>query len=488
MELYEEKKAVKKKDISKIIKNLLILTVTIILILVVLILVIPKPKVERPMSLTVDGVSKMLPEGLCILDGITGEPYFSIKDLADVLGYKYYRSEYIDRYTEDNTKCYVEAEQEVSSFLLGSKEIYKAKVGATGRYEYYNIGEAIRVDTDKLYSNLTGINIGFNVMAAYNKETKVISITTLPEYLKTVKTALKSGGTYTLDESDFNNNKATLYDLFVVKDNNNKIGVISNKGDVVIGHKYDKIVFSESTREFFVESEKKSGVLSLGGETKISLNYDSIEWLETDLRLYHVSKDKFHGVLDRNGKILVHIEYDAVGIDSKPFPKNKVKNNMFLYDNCIAVSKEKKWGFYDKEGKLIIPLVYDKVGCSISTTKEKSVNNVVLIEELDGIVVGITVEKAGTKYGLVNSVGEILIPCEYDKIYSITTGSEDIYYLEKDNVVISLGQYILEHNLEGYRNDNLVELDKNVVENTTDTTNTESDTGNVPSTGSGVGE
>lgn len=210
------------------------------------------------------------------------------------------------------------------------------------------------------------------------------------------------------------------------------------------------------------------GVLSTTGETKIGLNYDEVTLLNNDLRLYYVKRGNKCGVLDRNGRIVVHIEYDAIGIDSSLYPKNQIKNQRLLYDNCIPVKQGQKWGFYNKRGELIVPVEYDNIGFVVSTSNEKSMNNVVIIEDIDGIVVG--KEK---KYGVVNSTGEIIIPCEFDRIYSVTSGGEDIYYLEKDGQTIYLDDYIVENNLKSYKNNTLVkpEENTNTEQNTTNETN-----------------
>jgi len=76
---------------------------------------------------------------------------------------------------------------------------------------------------------------------------------------------------------------------------------------------------------------------------------------------------------------------------------------------------------------------------------------VVLIDDIDGIVVG-----KDKKYGVVNSTGDSLIPCEFDKIYSITNAGEDVYYLEQGDKTILLDDYIKEYNLKSYKNNTLV--------------------------------
>lgn len=455
MELRDEEQVAVNKGKTKVIKYALIGTILLMIILIIIVVAFPK-KVEVKTTLYINGTNTVIPTGFANIDEKTGEMYISIKDLADLLGYSYYRGEYLDRYTEDTTKCYVDSGVEVSSYIEGASSIYKAVTNSTGRYEYYNINNPVMINNSKLYSNVEGIKIGFNVYASYNINTKRIVINTLANLVTKAKEEVAKLS-YGIDEKRFQNRKAVLYDLRVVnsKASNNKYGVVNANGETVIGMKYDSITFSENTREFFVTSSGKAGVLTLGGETKVALNYDSVDWLDTNSRLYLVTKDKFKGVLDRNGKILVHIEHTDIGIDSSKFPKNKIANKYLLYDNAIPALKDKKYGFYDVTGTLIVPFAYDKVGCIISTSNTKSANNALLIEDIDGIIVGVAVEKT-VKYGVINSLGELLIPCEFDRIYSITSGAEDIYYLEKDATTVKLDDYIKENNLKSYKNNTLI--------------------------------
>lgn len=77
------------------------------------------------------------------------------------------------------------------------------------------------------------------------------------------------------------------------------------------------------------------------------------------------------------------------------------------------------------------------------TVAEKSINNVIVIPSIEGIVVG-----KDSKYGIVNKIGKVIIPCEFDKIYSITNEGEDEIYLEKGNRVYELMDYLRENRID----------------------------------------
>jgi len=354
MELYEEEKSTDKKNQKLYLKIGLMIALFLLFIFIAMAFFLPKePKEikETKKFVTINGINENMPENFYIIND--GVEYISIQDMANLLGYNCLRGEYIDRYTEDISKCYVEGE-EISSFISGSNVIYKCTVDSTGQYMYYDIEDNVISYNNKLYCNMQGIQIGFNVLMEkkdYGYTVKKLQYL-LDEYKNMISTKYTN---LEIDDKTYENKKAILSG-FVIMRANNRYGVLNSKGEIVIGAKYDEIKFSEKTKEFSVKSNNKCGILSTSGETKISLNYDEITLLNSDHRLYYVKRNDKYGVLDRNGRIVVHIEYDTIGIDSSLYPKNKIKNQKLLYDNCIPIKKGQKWGFYNKQGKLIVPI------------------------------------------------------------------------------------------------------------------------------------
>ena len=108
----------------------------------------------------------------------------------------------------------------------------------------------------------------------------------------------------------FANKKAILQNMLVVRkgENKNIYGVIDTQGKTILEAKYDNITYLPNVGDFLVESNKKVGVLSKNGETKIQIIYDSIELMDSDAGLYVVKKDNKYGVLDLQGKTKIFTE------------------------------------------------------------------------------------------------------------------------------------------------------------------------------------
>ena len=44
--------------------------------------------------------------------------------------------------------------------------------------------------------------------------------------------------------------------------------------------------------------------------------------------------------------IIIHLDYDEIGIDITKFSDNDIKNKYILADNLIPVRKDEYWGFF----------------------------------------------------------------------------------------------------------------------------------------------
>ena len=60
--------------------------------------------------------------------------------------------------------------------------------------------------------------------------------------------------------------------------------------------------------------------------------------------------------MGNDGNIVIHLEYDQIGIDNSKFSANNVTNKYLLYDKLIPVYQNRKWGLFDKTGNLVFPL------------------------------------------------------------------------------------------------------------------------------------
>ena len=225
------------------------------------------------------------------------------------------------------------------------------------------MSEPIKRNNNKLYVIRSGLETGCNLKLMYNQKTNQIIINTLPGLYKVYNDKAEEGAYTNVDSisDNFNNKKAILYDMLVVK-SGNKYGVTALDGVTTkIGTKYDEMEFIENTQEFLVKANDRYGIITKDGVVKIGINYSKIELLDNANGLYYaVNASNKKGVL-RNGKILgrLYVEYDEIGINPVLFPSDDIKNPRLLYDNCIPVKKDNKWGMFDITGNMISNFYWD---------------------------------------------------------------------------------------------------------------------------------
>lgn len=461
----------KNKKIMKIITILIIMLMVVSIILAVTIYFLKL----KQFKFVVDGQSTAQTEGTFIIE--EDQVYVSIKDIASVIGYKYYNGGY-KQYSEDANKCYVENDNEVCTFEKDSNKIYKTAPGELD-YEYFTLDEPVKRINGKLYTTLSGIEKACNLDATYNKEQNKIIIYTLP-YLAQYYTE-----NYNMSavSTNFKNQKALLYGLLVVQDVENtntnarniNYGIYSIKGEEIVGTKYSDIEFIESTEEFIVTTtEKKVGIITSNGETKVKPQYDSLKQIDKDLNLYLATNNGKQGVIEKNGKILIYLEYDQIGIDLSQFPSNDIKNSYLLYDNAIPVKQNGKWGLYDIKGNLILPIEYDGFGCIAGTSSDKTLNNILVIPDIEGIVVSKIYEledrKKFTAYGIVNSLGKEMVPTSLETVYSITNNGREEYTMIYNGEAIDILEYSREYGLNGQISNQTNETTNETVTNTVQNT------------------
>lgn len=427
-----------KNNTSKILLISMVLLVVLIICIIFTILYI-QPKET---GVYVNGQKISLQEDVIITDENEQKVYVSIKDIAGILGYTAHNGEY-KLFSEDTNKCYVESDQETASFFLNSNKILKMPPVQTEDYEEYIIDTPVISKNGKLYTTPEGIKIGFNVTFDINKNS--IQICTLPYLVQYYTTEMKKYGYEELSQ-EFNNQKAILYNLFVVKGTNGLYGVVTNTNTDVISSKYKEMKFNESAQEFFVTSMAgKVGIVTSKSETKINLIYDEIKMLDKTNGLYLVKSDSKYGVLNSSGNTVIHLEYSEIGIDTSKFSNNSIENKYLLFENLIPVSKNGKWGFFNIKGQEVLPTEYDSIGYSQGNIEGKIVDNLLIVPSCKAIIMG---KKSGDKlqYGIYDYNGNEIVPCVLANAYSITNNGVSTYYMEHNGQIINIEEYIEQYN------------------------------------------
>ena len=255
MELRSEEKQEKENKGRKIIVISIVILIALIIITGVAIVILKQAE-NKKMKLSVDGKYVAISSNLIVEDEITGEYYYSVEQVAKLTGYAFYNGEY-KKYSEDKTKCYVECQNEVAMLEMGLKTIYKSNSKEKVNFDAYKLSKPIKSYNGALYINSDSIQTVFNTKVSHDQTTNTIIFNTLPYLVDYYSNSAKSNGYKGICE-DFATQKAILKNLLVVN-KDDSYGVVSiPNGNTIIGNKYSKIEYIETTEEFIVTNEGKS--------------------------------------------------------------------------------------------------------------------------------------------------------------------------------------------------------------------------------------
>ena len=369
--------------------------------------------------------------------GDDGTIYVPIKEIASYFGYDSYNGEYTQR-SEDQSKCYVQNENEVANFSLNSNTIYKLDLTTgTDNYENVYVDEPVIARNGVLYATSEAIEKAFNVSFQYDQERNRIYIYTLPYLIQSYSSTILDYG-YTAISEVFANQKAILQDMLVVTkgDNEDVFAVIKTDGTPVLEPKYDEITYLPETGDFKVSTNGKVGILGNNGSTKVQIMYDSIDLMDSDAKLYVAENDGKYGAIDFNGNVKIYIENDEIGMDISQFEQNNIKNKYILVGNLIPARKGELWGLYDKNGNLVVDYYYDSLGYIAKTSKDAL--NLLVIPDYN-----VLVACKDEKYTLLNSVGRQLFQGPVaDDIYMTISGGQRHYYITANNQTMDAETYL----------------------------------------------
>lgn len=415
-ESFQNKEEKKKKRTTKIILAAIILVVIIIIAIISYLAYIQ----STIMRLTIDGQANEKLKNMLVFEN-DGTIYAPIKEIATYFGYDSFNGEYSEK-SEQQSKCYVQNENEIANFELGENKIYKLDLTQKDAdYEYEYIKKPVKAINGVLYVSTEGLEKAFNISFSYDQEANRITIFTMPYLYNYYESRILDYG-YTELDSNFVNQKAILNNMLIVLKDKNQYGVIGVDGSTILEPKYDSITYLLNTGDFLVENNKKVGIMSANRETKVQIRYDSIELMDSDSGLYVVRQDNKYGVIDIRGNTKIYIENDAIGIDISRFSQNNIKNRYILADGLIPVRKDKLWSLYDKNGNQLTEYKYDSFGYIASNNKDAL--NLLVIPNYN-----VLVACKDKKYTLINASGSELFATVADDIYMEISGGERHYYI-----------------------------------------------------------
>jgi len=194
-------------------------------------------------------------------------------------------------------------------------------------------------------------------------------------------------------------NKKVVY----VFNENKKQGLLFEDGSVAVEAFYDKFFTMIDGR---IRAEK-NGFSVLLTDTGIVLNNEYLRIVEFKEGVSSVvSKENRHGFIDKDGKIIIALEYEDAGNFSEGIAP--VKNNG-------------KWGYISKFGKVEIPFIF--------------------IDAKD-FSDGLAAVSNGQQYGYVDIKGNLKIAYQFDSAVSFKTGIAVVEKGGKNIVINKTGEAI----------------------------------------------
>lgn len=487
MELYDEKiREKKQKDNKRLRKKILVAIIVLIVLIMVMIGVIFYLIYDpNKVTLNLNGVSnEKLLSILDLEEDENGEIviYAPIKQLAPYLGYKAYNGESGEA-SEDVNKCYIINDYEIVEFFKDSKTIYKLSAETNfSDYEKCELKSKVSMNQNdgELYIDSDGIREAFNVLLDYNPQTRTINIYTLDKVVASYTKYMDTKVYEKVDES-FNNQKAVLNNLLIVNSLTKQKGVLQIKNGKVselLEPKYNDIKYIQYDSSFLITSNGKVGIIDSTGKTKVSPTYDTLTLIDKDNNLYLASQNGLYGVIDGEGNVIIHMEYNKIGIDIKSFTDTGIKNGYILINKLVPVMLEQKWGFYNIEGEKVTDLIYDQIGC-VSSQSSNSYN-LLIIPDYNVAVVG-----REKKYTLMDVNGKELFNCVIDKMYMKVSNGISSYYMDFNNATHDIVEYLEEKGLKpssetenksSTKNNKNEDNDNNTSSNTTKNKNSANET------------
>ena len=131
---------------------------------------------------------------------------------------------------------------------------------------------------------------------------------------------------------------------YIVKNESNKLGVISADKKKILEEKYDDIKHVTGNNYYVVVENGTTEVIDSTGQVILDKGFDSIEGI--DLNNFIIIKNNNYGVINKNGETLIDTNY------------NNIK---YAFSNYYIVQKEGKYGIIDTQNNTLIENKYENI-------------------------------------------------------------------------------------------------------------------------------
>lgn len=219
----------------------------------------------------------------------------------------------------------------------------------------------------------------------------------------------------------FDGQHADRYADNVIVKKGEKFGIIDSLGQIIYTPELEEVKFEGAAafllNYYTVKKDKFLGAYFPGSKKKINIEYHQI--YPDGIACIYLQKGTLKGAINRQGDMIIPVEYDALMWSSRGF----------------EAGKNKKKGLIDHKGNIMVPILYDELSSfyedgfkdflkvtSNSKTGVVSLNNKVVIPaEFEGIgtvenfFLTVTAEP-NRKIGLYDKKGKVVLPAKFINI------------------------------------------------------------------------
>ena len=283
-------------------------------------------------------------------------------------------------------------------------------------------------------------------------------------------------------------------DIFLARAKSGYYGLINRSNEVLIPFEWGEISRFEGIDNYYLIRDKKNslrGVYSLlRDQFVIPCEYKSFSKIRND-NLYKVNNNKGYNLITIDNKAVLKNWYqelhtirdsknfivklnDKMGIIDEneniivPIEYQNIRVSRYNDGSYLAINEGGKYGCITANGEISLPFEYDFINTSYSnslTTRKGDkcgmiqVNNgsphEIVTCEYDAIIVEkeSLIVKKKDKFGILDSYGKLIAPCEYESIEKVlfkNYSSNYIYLAKKDNKYTILDKGSREITAKGY--------------------------------------
>ncbi len=131
---------------------------------------------------------------------------------------------------------------------------------------------------------------------------------------------------------------------YIVKNENNKLGIISADKKKILEEKYDDIKHITGNDYYVVVDNGITEVIDYTGQVILDKGFDSIEGI--DLNNFIIIKNSNYGVINKDGETLIDANYS---------------NIKYAFSNYYIVQKDSKYGIIDVQNNVLIDNKYENI-------------------------------------------------------------------------------------------------------------------------------